>query len=108
MQHVASSALVVAGWHRMSYSFNDLTFISKELERLIRKVHAIVGNAVTENRFIIFGAGSTQVLNAAVYALCPENTSSPTGIVASVPYYGVCSSTHIVFFTRVCKLLSLI
>ncbi|XWS23507.1 hypothetical protein CRYUN_Cryun28dG0020000 [Craigia yunnanensis] len=89
MQHVASSALVVAGWHRMSYSFNDLTFFSKELERLIRKVHTIVGNAITENRFIIFGAGSTQVLNAAVYALFPENTSSPTGVVASVPYYGL-------------------
>ncbi|XP_022767971.1 tryptophan aminotransferase-related protein 4-like isoform X2 [Durio zibethinus] len=87
MRHVASSALVEAGWHRMSYTFNDHTFISKELERIIRKLHAIVGNAVTENRFIIFGAGSTQVLNAAAYALSLENTSSSTGIVASVPYY---------------------
>ncbi|XWS21818.1 hypothetical protein CRYUN_Cryun30bG0087800 [Craigia yunnanensis] len=89
MQHLTSSALVVAGWHRMSYSYDDKTFISKELEKLIRKLHAIVGNAVTENRFIIFGAGSTQVLNAATYALSLENTSSPTGIVASVPYYGL-------------------
>ncbi|XWS24915.1 hypothetical protein CRYUN_Cryun27aG0025900 [Craigia yunnanensis] len=87
MQHLDSSALVVAGWHQMSYSYNDKTFVSKELEKLIRKIHAIVGNAVTENRFIIFGAGSTQVLNAAAYALSLENTSSPAGVVASVPYY---------------------
>ncbi|XVE55104.1 hypothetical protein DITRI_Ditri03aG0134000 [Diplodiscus trichospermus] len=89
MQHEASSALVVAGWHRMSYTFNDNTFVSKELERLIRKLHTIVGNAITENRFIIFGAGSTQVLNAAAYALSPENSSSPAGVVASVPYYAL-------------------
>ncbi|XVE55105.1 hypothetical protein DITRI_Ditri03aG0134100 [Diplodiscus trichospermus] len=89
MQHEASSALVVAGWHRMSYSFNDNTYISKELERLIRKLHAIVGNAVTENRFIVFGAGSAQVLNAAAYALSPENSTSPAGVVASVPYYAL-------------------
>ena len=99
MQHLASSAMVVAGWHQMSYRYNGKTFVSKELEKLIRKIHAIVGNAVTENRFIIFGAGSTQVLNAATYALSLENTSSPARIVASVPYYPVWSSTHIVFFT---------
>ncbi|XVF29857.1 hypothetical protein REPUB_Repub16aG0006600 [Reevesia pubescens] len=87
MQHAASSALVVTGWNRMSYSYHDKTFISPELERLIRKIHEIVGNAVTENRFIVFGAGSTQVLDAAAYALSLENASSPVGIVASVPYY---------------------
>ncbi|XP_007019615.2 PREDICTED: tryptophan aminotransferase-related protein 4 [Theobroma cacao] len=89
LQHAASSALVVAGWHRMSYSFDGSTYISKELERLIRKVHALVGNAVTENRFIIFGTGSTQVLSAAAYALSLENSSSPAGVVASVPYYAL-------------------
>ncbi|XVF37238.1 hypothetical protein REPUB_Repub19eG0129300 [Reevesia pubescens] len=89
MQHLASSALVVAGWHRMSCRYNDNTFFSPELEVLIRKLHAIVGNAITENKFIIFGAGSTQVLNAAAYALALENTSSPTGIVSSVPYYAL-------------------
>ena len=93
----------------MSYRYNGKTFVSKELEKLIRKIHAIVGNAVTENRFIIFGAGSTQVLNAAAYALSLENTSSPARVVASVPYYGVWFITHAVFFlTQVCKLLSLI
>lgn len=85
----------------MSYSFDGSTYISKELERLIRKVHALVGNAVTENRFIIFGTGSTQVLSAAAYALSLENSSSPAGVVASVPYYAVCSITHIVTFRSI-------
>ncbi|OMO98671.1 EGF-like, alliinase [Corchorus olitorius] len=86
-QHAASSAVVVAGWHRMSYKYNNNVYISKELERLIRKLHAVVGNAVTDNSYIIFGAGSTQLLTAAAYALSPENSSSPAAIVASVPYY---------------------
>ncbi|KAK8649210.1 hypothetical protein V6N13_129944 [Hibiscus sabdariffa] len=89
IQHSTSSALVVSGWHRMSYSYNDDTWISQQLETLIRKLHAFVGNAVTRNRYIVFGAGSTQILNAAAYALSLDNTSSrsPIRVVASVPYY---------------------
>ncbi|MBA0846319.1 hypothetical protein Goshw_000380 [Gossypium schwendimanii] len=89
MQHLAGSALVVAGWHQMSYTYGGNSFFSKELAKVVRKVHASVGNAVTQNRFIIFGAGSTQVLSAAVFALSPENTSSPAKVVTSVPYYPV-------------------
>ncbi|KAI9200916.1 hypothetical protein LWI28_015051 [Acer negundo] len=87
MQNAASSALVVAGWHRMSYSYKDSSFISQELETHIRKIHAIVGNAVTHKRFIVFGAGSTQLLNAAVHALTLDNSSSQARVVASIPFY---------------------
>ncbi|XP_039003467.1 tryptophan aminotransferase-related protein 4-like [Hibiscus syriacus] len=87
MQHLASSALVVPGWHQMGYTYDDLTFVSKELEKLVRRLHSTVGNAVTKNRFVIFGAGSTQVLSAAVFALSNENASSPARVVSSVPYY---------------------
>ncbi|CAK7346733.1 unnamed protein product [Dovyalis caffra] len=89
MQHAASSALLVAGWHRMSYSYSDQSSMSEELERHIRKLHAIVGNAATDGRYIVFGAGSTQLLNAAVRALSPENSSSPARVVASIPFYPV-------------------
>ncbi|KAE8653846.1 Tryptophan aminotransferase-related protein 3 [Hibiscus syriacus] len=91
MQHSTSSALVVSGWHRKSYNYNDDTKISKQLEGLIRKLHAFVGNAVTRNRYIVLGAGSTQILNAAASALSLENTSShsPTRVIASVPYYSL-------------------
>ncbi|CAK9174144.1 unnamed protein product [Ilex paraguariensis] len=87
MQHAASSALLVAGWHRMSYSFSDGSYMSQQLEKRIRKVHEIVGNANTTGRFIVFGSGSILLLNAAVYALSLDNSSSPAGVVASIPYY---------------------
>ncbi|KAL7245827.1 hypothetical protein ACSBR2_001042 [Camellia fascicularis] len=85
MQHAAKGAVVVAGWHRMSYAFNGHSIISEELEKHIRKLHERVGNAVTKGRFIVFGAGSTQLLNAAVHAL--SNSSSPAGVVATIPFY---------------------
>ncbi|KAJ0087043.1 hypothetical protein Patl1_07984 [Pistacia atlantica] len=87
MQNAASSAILVAGWHRMSYTYTDDSYISQELDRHIRKLHAIVGNAVTEKRFMIFGAGSTQLLNAAVHALSPDNSSLPAKVVATTPFY---------------------
>eukprot|EP00257_Ricinus_communis_P007635 XP_002524354.2 tryptophan aminotransferase-related protein 4 [Ricinus communis] len=90
LKHPASSAILVPGWHRMSYEFNDGSLISKELETQIRKLHTVVGNAKTDGRYIIFGAGATHLLNAAVHALSSyNNPSSPSRVVASVPYYPV-------------------
>nr|XP_028965220.1 tryptophan aminotransferase-related protein 4-like isoform X2 [Malus domestica] len=90
-KHASKSAVLVAGWHRMSYVFPDQSRISAELERHIREIHTIVGNAVTEGRYIVFGAGSTQLLNAAVNALSTSNNfnSSPSSVVASIPYYSL-------------------
>ncbi|RVW37459.1 Tryptophan aminotransferase-related protein 4 [Vitis vinifera] len=65
---------MVAGWHRMSYVFKNHSLISRVLENQIRKLHTAVGNAVTQGRLIVFGAGSTQLLNAAVHALSPDNS----------------------------------
>ncbi|KAI8013847.1 Tryptophan aminotransferase-related protein 4 [Camellia lanceoleosa] len=45
MQHAAKGAVVVAGWHRMSYTFNGHSIISEELEKHIIKLHERVGNA---------------------------------------------------------------
>ncbi|XP_009767595.1 tryptophan aminotransferase-related protein 4-like [Nicotiana sylvestris] len=91
MQNAASSAVVVAGWHRMSYFFPNQSYISKELEKNIRKIHAIAKNAITDGRYIVFGVGSTQLLNAAVHALSMESSSSSpftTKVVANkIPYY---------------------
>jgi hypothetical protein len=95
MQHATSSALVVAGWHRMgySYAYSDQSSISGELERHIRILHS-VGNAVTAGRYIVFGAGSTQLLNAAVNALSSDNSSTPARVVALSPYYPVRTSSN--------------
>ncbi|KAL6984258.1 hypothetical protein U1Q18_017635 [Sarracenia purpurea var. burkii] len=87
MQKAASSAVLVAGWHRMGYAYNDHSSISEELQRRIQELHSAVGNAVTAGRFIVFGAGSTQLLNAAVHALSLANPSLPAGVVATPPFY---------------------
>ncbi|BBH08975.1 tryptophan aminotransferase of Arabidopsis 1, partial [Prunus dulcis] len=47
---------------------------------------------ITQGRYIVFGAGSTQLLNAAVHALSSHNSSnssSPASVVATIPYYRV-------------------
>ncbi|KAI3810427.1 hypothetical protein L1987_20039 [Smallanthus sonchifolius] len=87
MQHAADSAVVISGWHRMSYRYPDYTTMSEELENYIRKLHSLVGNAITEGRYLVFGIGSSQLLNAAVYALSSENSSSPSNVLASIPFY---------------------
>ncbi|XP_031132098.1 tryptophan aminotransferase-related protein 4-like [Ipomoea triloba] len=89
VQNAASSAVVVSGWHRMSYSFPDSSIFSQQLENHIRKVHAIARNAITDGKYIVFGVGSTQLCNAAVYALSLENSSSlsPAKVVAKIPFY---------------------
>ncbi|XP_050367034.1 tryptophan aminotransferase-related protein 4-like [Argentina anserina] len=96
MEHASKSAILVAGWHRMGYTFSDKAYISQELERLIRKVHDIAGNAVTQGRYIVVGAGSTHLLNAAVQALSSSSndssdslSSSPASIVVTIPYYAL-------------------
>ncbi|KAL1540588.1 tryptophan aminotransferase-related protein 3-like [Salvia divinorum] len=86
MHHASSSAVLISGWHRMSYNFPGLTAISEVLDSHIRHLHHVAKNALTEGKYIVFGGGSTQLLNAAVYALS-ANLSSPASVVAAVPSY---------------------
>ncbi|KAK9087011.1 hypothetical protein Syun_029405 [Stephania yunnanensis] len=93
----SGSAMVVSGWHRMGYSYEDGSYISRELEKVIRRLHEVVGNANTKGKYILFGAGSTQLLNAAIVGLSlkpPQNYTgnhsfSPANVVASIPFYQV-------------------
>ncbi|KAJ0235509.1 Tryptophan aminotransferase-related protein 3 [Hirschfeldia incana] len=88
MQAAEGSAVVESGWHRMSYHFHeDGSYVSAELERIIRKLHNLVGNAVTDNRYVIFGTGATQLVAASVHALSQTNSSSLTRLVSAIPYY---------------------
>ena len=96
-QHAASSAVMVSGWHRMTYKATGDDYISLELDKHIRLLHQAAGNAVTDGKFIVFGTGSTQLINALVYALSPDGANasvSPARVVASVPYYPVGFSSH--------------
>ncbi|XP_054799250.1 tryptophan aminotransferase-related protein 4-like [Prosopis cineraria] len=89
MRRGKESSILVSGWHRMGYTYSDGSYISQMLVKYIQKLHKLVGNAETEGRFIIFGAGSTQLLNAAVYAFSPNSSLhySPAKVVATAPYY---------------------
>ncbi|KAF8408288.1 hypothetical protein HHK36_007437 [Tetracentron sinense] len=82
--------LVISGWQSISY-FSDVGnlcwFLEPELGREITRLHQLVGNAVTEDRHIVVGTGSTQLLQAALYALSPPDASEPMSVVSSVPYY---------------------
>ncbi|KAL6615941.1 hypothetical protein ACP70R_038211 [Stipagrostis hirtigluma subsp. patula] len=88
-RHAAASAVVVSGWHRLSYITTDSLFQSVELESLIRRLHRAVGNAVVDDKHIVFGTGSAQLINALVHALSPDaNAASPPArVVAAAPYY---------------------
>ncbi|CAI9091674.1 OLC1v1026757C1 [Oldenlandia corymbosa var. corymbosa] len=87
-QNAENSAVTVPGWHRMGHEYDDGSLISKQLEKIIRNLHIVVGNAVTDGKYIVFGVGSTQLLNAAVHALSADDSSStPTKVVAAAPYY---------------------
>ncbi|CAO1945782.1 unnamed protein product, partial [Urochloa humidicola] len=90
-RHAAASAVVFSGWHRMSYTTTDGKFQSVELERQIRRLHTAVGNAVADDKHLVFAAGSLQLINALVYALSPDAdaASPPARVVATVPYYPV-------------------
>ena len=73
----------------MSYIFSDHSYTSQELEKSIHRLHSIAGNAVTEGKYVVFGTGSTQLLNAAVHALSLDNSSMPSKVVVSIPFYPV-------------------
>ena len=81
--------MVISAWHRMSYDTDGRPYMTRELERHVRLLHRLVGNAAAEGKNIVFGAGSTHLLNAALHALAIENSSSPSAVVATVPYYPV-------------------
>ncbi|KAF0918081.1 hypothetical protein E2562_022671 [Oryza meyeriana var. granulata] len=102
MRHAAASAVVFSGWHRMSYTTTDGRFHSVELDRHIRRLHRAVGNAVVDDKYLVYGSGSAQLINALVYALSPEGNaaSPPASVVATVPYYPVYKSQTVMFDGR--------
>ncbi|KAF6136972.1 hypothetical protein GIB67_030736 [Kingdonia uniflora] len=84
------STLVIPGWQLMSY-FSDIGnfcwFLEPELGSEIRRLHKLVGNADTEDRYIVVGTGSTQLFQAALYALSPPDATEPINVVSASPYY---------------------
>ncbi|KAE8717074.1 S-adenosylmethionine carrier 2 [Hibiscus syriacus] len=79
VNHAASSTIVVPGWHRMSYEFNNGSLLLKQLESEIRRLHAVVRNAVTDGRYIkavLRGPSVKTIYDLAYY--WPHYTPVPT------------------------------
>ncbi|KAJ8623092.1 hypothetical protein MRB53_031621 [Persea americana] len=62
-------------------------FLEHERADEVRKMHRLVGNAIVDDCHIVVGAGSTQVFQAALYALSDADAPQPKNVVSVVPYY---------------------
>lgn len=84
----------------MSY-FSDMKnlcwFLEPELGDSIKRLHQVVGNAVTDDRHIVVGTGSSQLFQAALYALTTPAGPEPVSIVSSAPYYSVSQTQTMTF-----------
>lgn len=84
--------MVISGGQWMSY-VSDFTnicfFLEPEFEDAVRRLHRTVGNAVVDGRHIVVGTGSTQLYQAALYALTSPGGAEPISVVSAAPYYSV-------------------
>ncbi|XP_047320737.1 L-tryptophan--pyruvate aminotransferase 1-like [Impatiens glandulifera] len=82
--------VVISGSQSLSYfakSKSICWFLESALEDSIRQLHRTVGNASADDHYIVVGTGSTQLIMASLYALCPPDRVQPTHVVAATPYY---------------------
>ncbi|KAF7835382.1 tryptophan aminotransferase-related protein 4-like [Senna tora] len=101
MERPEKSGILVSGWHRMGYTYSDGSYISEMLVKHIKKLHQLVGNVVTDGRLVVFGGGSTQLLNAVVYAFSSNSSlQSPAKVVATAPCYPVYRTQTQLFNSR--------
>ncbi|CAH9077828.1 unnamed protein product, partial [Cuscuta epithymum] len=71
-------------------------FLEPKLEEEIRRLHRTVGNAaVGEEDCIVVGSGSSQLIQAALYALSAPDSDQTLSVVCACPYY---SSTKRISF----------
>ncbi|WVZ96720.1 hypothetical protein U9M48_042321 [Paspalum notatum var. saurae] len=84
------ATIVIPGWQTMSY-FSDLSgvcwFVEPGFEHQVRRLHRLVGNAMVDGYHLLVGTGSTQLFQAALYALSPAEDGSPINVVSPAPYY---------------------
>lgn len=84
-QNSEASAVLIPGWYRMGYEI--FCPLVPALENEIRALHKMVGNAVTEGRYILIGTGETQLMMAAYSTFSLDAQGLPVNVFASPPYY---------------------
>ncbi|KAI4384149.1 hypothetical protein MLD38_002337 [Melastoma candidum] len=82
--------LVVSGSELMSYfsrGGHPCWFMEPDFEKSVKRLHGLVGNAVSEGRYLVVGTGSSQLYLASLYALCSPDQPHPVSVVCAAPYY---------------------
>ncbi|GAU48551.1 hypothetical protein TSUD_99570 [Trifolium subterraneum] len=81
----------IKGDEWMSYlcDTNNLCwYMVPQMRDAILRLHNVVGNVVTKDKFLVLGTGSSQLYQALLYALSPsESSHHPINVVAAAPYY---------------------
>ena len=98
-----SGSVFIPSWEKMSYfsaGSGICWFMEKDLEREIVRMHEVVGNAVTEGKHLVVGVGSTQLFQAALFALSPDS-GDPIDVVSASPFYSVDSLLITIFLFNV-------
>ncbi|KAK3228116.1 hypothetical protein Dsin_007978 [Dipteronia sinensis] len=84
------TTIVIPGWQSLSYfsnASNICWFMEPKFAKEVVKLHKVVGNAITENRHIVVGTGSSQLFQAALYALSAHDASKTISVVSASPYH---------------------
>lgn len=84
-QKPAASAVLIPGWYRIGYELSQM--LIPGLEKEIRAIHELVGNAITEGRYIVVGAGEMQLMMAAYTTVSWAAQGLPVHTVNAPPYY---------------------
>ncbi|CAN4085724.1 unnamed protein product [Withania somnifera] len=82
--------ITFSGYESLSYFANGKSlcwFLESKLEEEIKRLHNVVGNAVADHHYIVVGTGSSQLIQAALYALSPTNAPHPISVVSASPFY---------------------
>ncbi|KAK4724193.1 hypothetical protein R3W88_026972 [Solanum pinnatisectum] len=78
------------GDNSLSYFANDKSlcwFLESKLEEQIKRLHNVVGNAIVDDHYIVVGTGSSQLIQAAHFALSPIDQLESINVVLATPFY---------------------
>ncbi|KAL3511323.1 hypothetical protein ACH5RR_030724 [Cinchona calisaya] len=84
------STIKFKGDQSLSYFANAKNlcwFLEPKLEEEIGRLHNVIGNAKVKDHFIVVGNGSSQLIQAALYAVSPCDHPEPVCVVSAAPYY---------------------
>lgn len=95
------TTIVIPGWQSISYfsdPSNPCWFLEPDFAKQVVRIHQVIGNAVTDGRYIVVGTGSTQLYQAALYALVSRSDLNPIDVVSAAPFYSVSTFSFAVIF----------